>query len=188
MRQCIISDNSFFLLALQDDDVIQDGNVSTIHSRQLRSKCYLSTSVRDIFVVYISDVVERHRILSLLASPTSRCRIVLLYKMEASSGYDFQGPFPWLVSEKIGFSDLYTCLYKASKSIYDQRDFSEKELIVFRYLCEGYSVSQINKLEGFSEKHVYYLRQKTKRMFGLRGNNAAALSFYLDISKLNRRW
>ena len=188
MRQCIISDNSFFLLALQDDEVIQDGNVSTIHSWQLRSKCYLRTSISDIFIVYISDIVERHRILGLLASSTSHCRTILLHKMDVSSSYAFQGPFPWLVSEKISFSELYSCLYKASKTIFDQRGFSEHEMIVVRYLGEGYSVSQINKLAGLSEKHIYYLRQKTKKMFGLRGNSAATISFYLDISKLNPRW
>ncbi len=188
MRKCIISDNSFFLLALQDDEVIRRGNVAAIHSTQLKSQCYLRTSVSDIFIIYISDIAERHRILSLIASLCSHCRIVLLYKMESSPGCVYQGPFPWLISEKIGFSDLYLCLYEASKSIFDRRDFSEQELIVFRYLCEGYSVSQINKLAGLSEKHIYYLRQKTKRMFGLRGNNAATMSFYLDISKLNRRW
>lgn len=188
MRKCIISDNSFFLLALQDDEVIRRGNVSAIHSTQLKSKSYLHTSVSDIFVIYISDIAERHRILGLIAAPCSPCRIVLLYKMDGSPGCAFEGPFPWLISEKIGFSELYLCLYRAGKSIFDRRDFSEQELIVFRYLCEGYSVSQINKLAGFSEKHIYYLRQKTKRMFGLRGNNAATMSFYLDISRLNRRW
>lgn len=97
MRKCIISDNSFFLLALQDDEVIQDRNVATIHSWQLQSKCYLRTSVSDVIVLYISDVVERHRILSLLASPDSHCRIILLSKMEVSSGYAFEGPFPGFV-------------------------------------------------------------------------------------------
>lgn len=188
MRKCIISDNSFFLLALQDDEVIQDGNVSTIHSRQLQSRCYLHTSASDVFVVYISDIVERHRVLSLLASPVSHSRIILLYKMDAASKCAFQGPFPWLIPEKIGFAELYACLYEAGKTIFNQRVFSERELTVFRYLCEGYSVSQINKMAGLSEKHIYYLRQKSKKMFGLRGNNAATMSFYLDISRLNRRW
>lgn len=188
MRKCIISDNSFFLLALQDDEVIQDRNVATIHSWQLKSKCYLRTSVSDVIVLYISDVVERHRILSLLASPDSHCRIILLSKMEVSSGYAFEGPFPWLVHEKIGFAELYACMRKASKSIFNQREFSDRELTVFRYLCEGYSVSQINEMAGFNEKHIYYLIQKNKKMFGLRGNNAVAMSFYQDISKLNRRW
>lgn len=188
MRQCIISDNSFFLLALQDDEVIQDGNVAIIHSWQLQSQCYLRTSTSDVIVLYITDIVERHRILSLLASRDSHCRIILLYKMDVSSDYAFQGPFPWLIPERISFAELYSCLYEASESIFNQREFSERELIVFRYFCEGYSVSQINEIAGFNEKHIYYLRQKTKKMFGLRGNNAATMSFYLDISKLNRRW
>lgn len=165
MRQCIISDNSFFLLVLQDDEVIQDGNVAIIHSWQLQSQCYLRTSVSDVIVLYISDIVERHRILSLLASRDSHCRIILLYKMDVSSGYVFQGPFPWLIPETIGFAELYSCLYEASETIFNQREFSR---IVFRYFCEGYSVSQINEMAGFNEKHIYYLRQKTKKMFGLR--------------------
>lgn len=176
----IISDNVFFLLGLERTREYQPGNMNIVHAKELYECFRLSPG--DVVSIYISDANERCRIMSLPIM--AKCRVILLLKVVEPVEYAYGGGFPWLIPNIICADRLFTYLRLARTSVFKKRNVSELETLVFRYLSQGSSVLQINKLTGLSEKRIYELTRKVRQQYGLGGYHAMNILLCRDIMNL----
>lgn len=87
----------------------------------------------------------------------------------------------------MGPENLYLYLCRAKVIFYGQRVIPLKEMVIFRRLSEGHSVSRVGRLVGLNEKQIYFIRQKAKDMLNLRGNNAVMTLLCWDVMRLGNK-
>lgn len=181
MKYHIISDNQFFLLGLKKNIYAFEENVSYHNVYQLYESSFYP-SPKDVVLIYITNVNDRYKIMSLPG--VACCRVLLMLKVKSSKKWKSVASFPWVISDRTSAVELRQIIINAVLSEFRRSITLERERLIFDHLSEGESIQQISNITDSSENVIYYLKRCIEKRLDLRGNNASTILAVRDIMLL----
>lgn len=185
MSYYFISDDRFFLLALQDLPFNPKGDISFLHTSDMSQS--VNILYGDVIILNIHNINERHRIMSIPAM--NFCRIIMLIENVRHNIQieDFCGKFPWILPAKITFKDLIFFLSLAKQFPVTYKTITARERQLFHYLENEYPLPHLVSVMGLTTKSLYALRRGGIVKFGLQECNSTAVLIFRDIAKINAK-
>ena len=173
-----ISDNKFILAAVQELPRYTEGEYIFLCAtnpiyRKIQPFC------EDIVVVAVQDSELRRRILHVPAMDS--CRVIILVNIKCVSLCGLSWTFPWVLSEKVSLNTLTRILRLATRLPVIRNEVTERETLLFDYLCRGYSFTEIGCEMNLSAKYLYSLKRTTLAKYGLPEYGCTGVQVCRDI-------
>jgi hypothetical protein len=178
MHCYFISDNKFILSAVQELPRYTEGEYIFLCAtnpiyREIQPLC------EDIVVVAVQDRELRRRILHVPAM--NSCRVIILVNIRRVSLRGLSRTFPWVFSEKMSLNTLSRILRLATRLPVIRNKVTERETLLFDYLCRGYSFTKMGRKMNLSAKYLYSLKRTTLVKYGLPEYGCTGIQVCRDI-------
>lgn len=176
----IVSDNSFFLLGIEETLVKQgDYKFKLLNIDDCAddyNKFFLPVP-GDIIIVSVKNLLLRERIMQM---PIIKyCRVMLMLSVPIRSMIRVY--YPWLIRKDINVRELFMLINKAKK-ISSCLDYtSEKTKVIFKSLASGLKIEDVSSNSMLPVKHLYQVKRNIIKRYGLHHCNSIGVLICRDI-------
>lgn len=183
MRSHFISDDSFFLTGAREIKATGRRKCFQHHTDTLPAGIH--PQYGDIVVVNITDIARRQQIL--LSPWVAYCRVIILLRTKNDGQHQTRGHFPWIIPAGIRLHALESVLSRAAGCEPVIRGISRGQQQLFHYLCHGYSPAFLEKIMKVPAKHLYALKLRTLKKYGLSNGHAVGVLLCRDLTGITCR-
>lgn len=183
MKVYFISDNSFFLLGIEETIVKKgDYDYRLINTNNGLGGFY--PIYGDIIIVSIKNLHLRERIMRMPI--LKNCRVMLMLSVPVRSSS--RRHYPWLIRKDIKSSELTLFINKAKKISTCLDVTSQKVRDIFQLLGNGSGMEELSSDSRLSAKHLYQVKRTIIKRYGLYQCNSLGVLICRDIiyATLNR--
>lgn len=172
----VISDDVFFLSGVME---IAELKLTPIFIPMPYCLYDIQPAVDELVILAISDSDLRKKIMQLPGVYMSRLLLIVDIPVNNTVRRDF----PWVLSKSITIASLVQMIIKAEGICIHNRKTPPKIISIFNELCK-HPIAIVSQLTGISSSHLYLLRNRYLRRYGLEGCNAVGYVLCRDILQM----
>lgn len=176
MKVYIISDNSYFLLGIEDTIAkLENYKFRLINTNE--SMDYFFPAQGDIVIISIKNLHLREHIMRMPI--IKKCRVMLMLSVPVRSSS--RPHYPWLIRKDITVNGLIMFINKSRKISTCQDITSLKIKDVFQSLGRGVKIDEVSSNSMLSVKHLYQVKRNVIKRYGLYHCNSLGVLICRDI-------
>lgn len=181
MNYYFISDNSWFLKGLREDEA----NFSHLLLKGDAQFHYTHTNfifdefdpvAGDIIILNIRNINTFSHIMS--NDTMAFCRLIIMLSPQLIEYSGIHCLFPVFIPDNINTHVLMSYVEKATDNPINFKKTSAKEMEIFKYVRQGYSVTELSALMNIHEKSVYQTRSGRLMKYGFKARHP--LTFFIS--------